>query len=358
MDDRPTHYEGFGIGNDKNPADIDSQMYTGIDGVEGNAKDEKLTKPYYLCEYAHAMFNSMGSVDLYNELFDKYPALLGGAIWEWQDQGIYNNRDQKHTITAYGGGFGEYPNDHYFIHKGVVFSDRSPKPHFPELKHAYQWVTIKARDVTKKEFTIKNRYQFLNLNNFAAKWELNENGTIVASGPLNVGSINPGTEKVIKVPFQIHAKAGAEYFIRISFQISSDKLWAKKGFEVAEQQFELGTPILAFVHKANGASLTLNDSGNEIKVKGKDFALTFDKTKGTIVKMEKDGKDILRDQGGPMLHLWRAPHQIDDMWAYRDWDKYGLKEISWIANDVKSTQVATNVVQISINLTGTGKQNF
>ncbi|HWI56079.1 MAG TPA: glycoside hydrolase family 2 TIM barrel-domain containing protein, partial [Bacillota bacterium] len=83
---RPAHYEPFGLG-DKNPADVDSQMYTHPRDVERIAKDEKLTKPFYLCEYAHAMFNSMGSIGDYNDLFDKYPALVGGAIWEWQDQG-------------------------------------------------------------------------------------------------------------------------------------------------------------------------------------------------------------------------------------------------------------------------------
>jgi len=108
--DRPTHYQGFGTGNDKNPADMDSEMYTGLEDLEKRANDKTLTKPFYLCEYAHAMFNSMGSVDIYNEIFDKYPQLLGGAIWEWQDQGIYNNRDPKHPITAFGGGFSEYPN--------------------------------------------------------------------------------------------------------------------------------------------------------------------------------------------------------------------------------------------------------
>ncbi|MDQ6812814.1 MAG: FxLYD domain-containing protein, partial [Bacteroidota bacterium] len=176
--DRPTHYEGFGIA-EKNPADIDSRMYTGLEELERRANDNKLTKPFYLCEYAHAMFNSMGSVDIYNELFDKYPSLLGGAIWEWQDQGIYNNRDPKHPITAFGGGFGEFPNDRYFIHKGVVFSDRSPKPHFPELKHAYQWISIREKDLKGGIVTIKNRYQFINLNGFTAKWELSENGTTV-----------------------------------------------------------------------------------------------------------------------------------------------------------------------------------
>lgn len=358
IDDRPTHYEGFGTGNDKNPADIDSQMYTQVQSLEDAANNTSLTKPFYLCEYAHAMFNSMGSVDIYNDLFDKYPQLLGGAIWEWQDQGLYNDRDPKHKIIAYGGGFNEYPNDHYFIHKGVVFSDRSPKPHFPELKHAYQWISIKAKDLQNQIFTIKNRYQFINLDGFTGKWEVSENGTTVSTGVLTFGSIKPGQDKDIKVPYAISPKPGAEYFVRISFHLTSDQLWAKKGFEIAEQQFELGIPAPAVVNKSQGDNLTMNDSTDDIKIKGLGFNVVFNKTKGTFTKIEKDGENILRDEGGPMLHLWRAPHQKDDMWAYDDWVKNGLKEINWVTTDVKGTQLAANVVQISANLTGTGKQGF
>jgi len=354
---RPTHYQGFGIG-DKNPADMDSEMYTNVYDLEKHANDPKLTKPFYLCEYAHAMFNSMGSVDIYNDLFDKYPSLLGGAIWEWQDQGIYNRRDPKHPITAFGGGFGEYPNDRYFIHKGVVFSDRRPKPHYPELKHAYQWISIKAKSLATKTFTIKNRYQFINLNNLDAKWELSENGTVISSGNIAPGLINPGQDKDITLPYIVPNKPGAEYFLRISFQLGVDKLWAKRGFEVAEQQFELGTAKPAAADKSQGASLSLNNGSNDIKVKGADFSLVFDKNKGTFTKMEKDGDNVLRDNGGPMLHLWRAPHQKDDIWAYNDWMKNGLDQIKWTANDVNAVQLAPNIVQISANLTGVGKGTF
>jgi beta-galactosidase len=337
---------------------MDSQMYTNVTDLEKAATDPKLTKPFYLCEYAHAMFNSMGSVDIYNDLFDKYPALLGGAIWEWQDQGIYNNRDPKHPITAFGGGFGEYPNDRYFIHKGVVFSDRSPKPHFPELKHAYQWITIKAKDLKSRVFTVKNRYQFTNLNTFTAKWELSEDGTSIASGPLTIGSVAPGSEKEIKLPYQLKPKAGAEYFVRVSFQLATDKLWARKGFEIASQQFELGMPVPAIVNNQQGDNLTLTDSKDAIKISGTDFKLEFDKTKGTFSKIERNGESFLRDNGGPVLHLWRAPHQKDDMWAYENWNKYGLQNITWLVNEVKGTQIAPNVIQINVALTGTGKQNF
>ncbi|MGY4386488.1 beta-galactosidase [Pedobacter sp. UYP24] len=358
IDDRPTHYEGFGTGDGKNPADIDSQMYTNTGSLENAAKDSTLTKPFYLCEYAHAMFNSMGSVDIYNELFDKYPALLGGAIWEWQDQGLYNNRDPKHPIIAYGGGFGDYPNDKYFIHKGVVFSDRSPKPHFPELKHAYQWISIHAKDLKAQTVTVKNRYQFTNLNSFTARWELSEDGKVISSGPLAVGSIAPGQEENITIPYKVTPKPGAEYFVRVSFHLSTDKLWASRGFEIAEQQFELGKIVPAISSNTQGDNLALIESANEISINGTDFSIGFDKTKGTFTRLVEDGKNLLGTEGGPMLHLWRAPHQKDDMWAYKDWEKNGLKELSWVSSDVKGVRIAPNVIQINATLTGTGKENF
>jgi len=354
---RPTHYQGFGTG-DRNPADIDSEMYTDVKSLERKANDKTLIKPFYLCEYAHAMFNSMGSVDIYNDLFDKYPQLLGGAIWEWQDQGIYNNRNPKHPITAFGGGFGEYPNDQYFIHKGVVFSDRSLKPHYPELKHAYQWISIHAKDINSGLVTIKNRYQFINLNGLTAKWELSEEGSTISSGTLVVGVINPGQEKNIKIPYQVNPKPGAEYFLRVSFDLATDNIWAKKGFEVAEQQFELHVPLPAVKEHMQGGILTLNDSKNIIKVKGTDFNLEFNKEKGTFSKIEENGENILQENGGPMLHLWRAPHRKDDMWAYGDWEKNGLKSIAWVTDEVKSTQLSADVIEIKVSLTGTGKQNF
>ncbi|OGX82097.1 glycoside hydrolase family 2 TIM barrel-domain containing protein [Hymenobacter coccineus] len=354
---RPTHYEGFGIGS-KNPADIDSRMYTGVVELEKNANDNALTKPFYLQEYAHAMFNSMGSVDIYNELFDKYPALLGGAIWEWQDQGIYNNRNPQHPITAFGGGFGEYPNDHFFIHKGVVFSDRSLKPHYPELKHAYQWITIRPKDAKNGVVIIKNRYQFSNLTGLTAKWEVSEDGTTIATGPLTVGAISPGQEKSLTIPYQVKAKPGALYFARVSFALAADQRWAKKGYEVAEQQFELPVAVPAAPAPAPAGSVTLTDSKDNIKVSGPDFACDFNKAKGTFTQLEKGGESLLQANGGPMLHLWRAPHQKDDIWAYENWEKNGLKNLTWTTDNVSSRQVSPTAVEIKASLTGTGQQGF
>lgn len=354
---RPTHYQGFGIGNN-NPADIDSEMYTQIDDVERNAKDDKLTKPFYLCEYAHAMFNSMGSVDLYNDLFDKYPSLMGGAIWEWQDQGIYNNRDPKHPITAYGGGFGEYPNDKYFIHKGVVFSDRGLKPHYPELKHAYQWVTITAVNPQKGDFLIKNRYQFTNLNAFTGRWVLTENGDKIATGSFSPGAIAPGQEKVVHITFPFKAKAGSEYFIRVALNLGTEQNWAPKGYEVAAQQ--LAVPNNTAIRKTAEPKgmLTTIENGNLVTVKGNGFAITFDKTQGTFTSIEENGHNLLTENGGPHLHLWRAPHQIDDMWAYENWDKKGLTRLKWKLNAANYSKQSNGSIQFTADMTGYGRQNF
>src|SRR5665647_65272 len=103
---------------------MDGRMYGTAQDYQNMAKDQTLTKPFYICEFVHAMFNSMGSLDEYSKVFDDNPEILGGAIWEFQDQALWNKRDPKHPILAYGGGFGENPNDHYFC---LLYTSPSPR---------------------------------------------------------------------------------------------------------------------------------------------------------------------------------------------------------------------------------------
>ncbi|SEW53907.1 glycoside hydrolase family 2 TIM barrel-domain containing protein [Chitinophaga arvensicola] len=354
--DRPVHYEGFGIGKD-NPADIDSRMYTNPVELKQHAESENLHKPFYLCEYAHAMFNSMGSVDLYNELFDKYPSLLGGCIWEWQDQGLYNRRNRSHPIIAYGGGFGEYPNDQYFIHKGVVASDRSLKPHYPELKHAYQWISINATDLSNGNIRIRNRYQFTDLQSFRGKWTLLKNGIPTDSGSLQTGSVPPGVTKDYHLPLKA-LQPGGEYLLNVAFFTTKKTLWSDKDFEIATQQLSI-TPLPAVqpVRLSAAPAWQLSDS-NTIDIKGNGFALSFDRKTGTFSTIISNGKQLLLRNGGPRLHLWRAPHRKDDMWADEDWQKAGLRDISWETDGEPVVKDSAGYVCITVQLTGKGKQHF
>ena len=359
---RYVHYQRFGTGP-KNPADMDSEMYTGIENLEKKAKDSTLTKPFYLCEYAHAMFNSMGSIGEYNDLFDKYPSLLGGAIWEWMDQGLYNRRDPNHPIIAYGGGFGEIPNDHYFIHKGVIFSDRSPKPHYPEMKKAYQWISVTADDLEKGLFKIRNKFQFINLDGYTATWTLSENGKDIATGKVVMPTVAPMTDLLVKIPYATSKpKPGAEYFLRFSFTQNKDELWAKKGFEVASAQFKIGNDVWTAINttetKKAKTTLTLSQNDKDVTVKGTGFTVVLDKTTGTFSRLAQGTTNLLITDGGPKLHLWRAPHKNDDMWASREWDKAGLRELKWTATEVSAKLTDPSTVQITVKLKGEGKAPF
>jgi beta-galactosidase len=355
---RPVHYEGFGIGK-VNPADLESQMYTQPKEVERIANDTAFKKPYFLCEYAHAMFNSMGAIGEYNDLFDKYPELLGGAIWEWQDQGVYNRRDPNHPIIAYGGGFGEFPNDHYFIHKGVVASDRSLKPHYPEMKHVYQWIKVSGEDLAKGQFLIENKYQFIDLNRFTGLWTLSENGTEISRGTITLPVIAPGKEALVTIPYKIpKTDKNAEYFLRISFSLANDQVWARKGFEMASEQF--GLPVEALEVKPGAAiePVSLFQTDKEITVKGSGFSVVFDKVTGTFSSLEKNGINILLNDGGPRLHLWRAPHRNDDMWADKNWVSAGLRDLKWTTQTVNVEQKSPSSVTIKVALLAEGKNKF
>jgi beta-galactosidase len=356
---RPVHYEGFGIG-ERNPADVDSRMYTGVAEVEKIATDSRYTKPFYMCEYAHAMFNSMGSIGDYNDVFDKYPTIMGGAIWEWEDQGIWNRRDPKRQFLAFGGGFGDFPNDHYFIHKGVVFSDRSPKPHYPEMKHVYQWIGITADDLTAGTVKIRNKYAFINLDRFQGHWTLSEDGTVMDKSEIRILSLAPGAEKSIAIGFKkFTPKPGAEYDLRISFTLNQDELWAKAGYEIAAEQLKLPNQIPAVVENSTDtAAVHLQDDGGTIVVAGKNFSVTFDKTTGAISQLVRDGKNLLVAGGGPRLNLWRAPHQKDDMWAYKDWHSSGLDDLQWSVVRISATPVSDSAVRVEATVKGTGKNRF
>ncbi len=360
---RFVHYERFGAGKN-NPADLDGRMYgTAADYVD-MVKNWGLTKPLYICEFVHAMFNSMGSLEDYSKAFDNNPEILGGAIWEFQDQALWNKRDPNHPILAYGGGFGETPNDHYFIHKGVVSYDRSTegskvKPHYPEMKKAFQWIDTELSDPVNGELRIKNKYQFISLNGFEASWSLTENGQEIANGSIRMRPTWGKGEFTANIPYKIeHPKAGAEYFLRVSYKQKEKTLWADKGFEVATEQFKLPVNTLPVVEPKVTQPVKLVQNSQKVTVSGKDFAVSFDKTTGFISQLTKNGTDLLVADGAPKLHLWRAAHRTDDDWAFRQWEKYGVTNLHYAPVDFSVVAVDNSTVKVVSTTKAEGKNGF
>jgi beta-galactosidase len=356
---RFVHYERFGMGK-KNPSDFDGKMYGTPEDFAKVAQNRELTKPFYICEFAHAMFNSMGSLDEYSAIFDTYPEILGGAIWEFQDQGLWNRRNPNHPILAYGGGFGEYPHNHYFIHKGVVSWDRtSIKPHYPEMKKAFQWISTELIDVAKGTIKIKNKYQFIPLDSFELFWILSENGKTIDSGNVNLPRIEAGREKRIYIGYKIPTlKAGAEYFLRVSYTQKENTLWAKKGFEVAWQQIKLPVRTFEAPEEKTTKAIKLNQTSESLLIHGDGFTIGFDKNVGYMNHLSKAGVNILAGQDGPMLHLWRAAHRNDDNWVFDAAERFGLPQLKYSLVSIKSEITDKTQARVISIIKATGKEGF
>jgi beta-galactosidase len=228
------------------------------------------------------------------------------------------------------------------------------------MKHAYQWIGISADDLAKGLVRIRNKYQFINLDDFTCSWTLSENGTEIQNGTVTLPEIGPGKELSVMIPFKIKKiNREAEYFLRVSFTLSKDQIWAKQGFEVASQQFHLPfTEFIAIPMSATLQPAKMTKNAKEITVTGNGFSVVFDVASGTFTRLERNGINILKDGGGPRLHLWRAPHRNDDMWANGGWTTSGLKELKWTIRNVTADQVSASGVQISVRATGEGKNGF
>jgi beta-galactosidase len=361
---RYVHYERFGAG-ERNPADLDGRMYGTAAEYQNMVERRGLTKPLYICEFVHAMFNSMGSLDTYSKLFDNTPEILGGAIWEFQDQALLNKRDPAHPILAYGGGFGEFPNDHYFIHKGVVSYDRTTegnkvKPHYPEMKRAFQWIETELTDPVAGTIQIRNKYQFIPLSGFDVSWSLSENGSEIDKGVVTlrrpITAMGTGTATV---PFRIDKPApGAEYYLNVSYRLKEKTLWADKGFEVASTQVKVpvNTPPVYETEAKKPVKIFQDD--RSVSISGDGFVVAFDKTTGFISRMAKNGTDLLVEGGAPRLHLWRASHRNDDDWAFRQWERYGVTSLQYSLVNFRAEQVDPFSVKVIATTKADGKEGF
>ncbi len=353
------HYERYGTGRN-NPADLDGRMYGTAKDYIQIAQNKELTKPLYICEFVHAMFNSMGSLQEYSDAFDSNPEILGGAIWEFQDQALWNRRDPKHPILAYGGGFGEFPNDHYFIHKGVVAWDRKTvKPHYPEMKKAFQWISTQVTDASTGAIRIRNKFQFISLEDFEATWSLSENGVEISKGTFRIPPIAPRREGRAMVPFKVtDPKPGAEYFLRVSYIQKNKTLWAEKGFEVASDQFQLPINVIKPAVAEVRQPVVLSQTAQQIKISGTGFSVGFDKKTGWMNELIKNQVNMIAADGGPRVHLWRAAHRNDDMWAYSTWDKYGVNALKFSLVSIQSQVVDKSTVRVIATVKGEGKEGF
>ncbi|MBI2437508.1 MAG: DUF4981 domain-containing protein [Lentisphaerae bacterium] len=352
---RPIHYERSGAAP---VVDIVSVMYPKVTelAAEG-AKDEP--RPFLMCEYAHAMGNGPGNLKEYWDTIYAHKRLLGGCVWEWADHGIRQRTADGIPWFAYGGDFGDEPNDGNYCADGLVSPDRVPHPCMRELKHVYAPVLAQAVDLKHGRVKIVNRHHFSALNYLQGRWQFLEDNRVLAEGALETLDIPPGGSKDLTIPFQLPvaepgspgrsapAEPGAEYWLNISFTLIAATLWAPEGFEVAAAQ--LAVPLRkrprAVIKRSAMPALQIEEKRDEIEVAAGDSALSFDRRRGMLKRWTFAGRALI--QSGPRVNLWRAPTDNDggmvrhvrryagqatsDRWMYRmaqEWREAGYDRLN------------------------------
>lgn len=301
---RPVQYERAELGSN---TDIYCPMYARIPQIVEYAQSNP-ARPLILCEYSHAMGNSLGNISDYWQAIESYKALQGGCIWDWVDQGIRKKTADGKEFWAYGGDFGDAPTDRNFCCNGLVQPDRKPNPHLYEAKKVYQNIRVRPIDPQRGRFEVSNRYNFLDLAFVTLGWEVIENGLTKEKGEMVVQA-GPKSAAEIVVPYhQDRFSPSREYFINFFFILREDTLWAERGHILAWEQIPLQI-IQPNLTLPADFRLTVTEQEGRIQIEGEHFYAVVSKVSGAISSCRWKGMELLAGEMVP--NFWRAPTDND-----------------------------------------------
>jgi beta-galactosidase len=265
---RPPFYD-----SDRRYSAIWDDSYLYPDDLRKNAAAVS-DKPFMMREYAHAMGNSCGNLQEYWDVIYADSSICGAAIWDWVDQGL-----QKDGYYAYGGDFGDKPNDGPFCINGLIGPDRKPHPHYYEVQHVYQPMTFIREG---NDIRIVNRDQFTALDEYDYTYKLLSNGDSTAGGTLTL----QGDRLVLpEMP-----KAGLERFLNVSARLRKATPWAPAGYAVASEQFLLSS--FKYVRVDDGTAPTLKETPEGIVVASPNATFTIN-ARGALASWVADGQQLL-----------------------------------------------------------------
>jgi len=372
---RPLHYEAAlwntPTGNITNPrydmnsgahvTDIVCPMYPTIERIIAWALDEShpdRTRPLILCEYSHAMGNSNGSLGEYFDLFETLPGVQGGFIWEWIDHGIQQQTADGRKYWAYGGDFGDTPNDLNFVCDGFVWPDRTPHPGIFEYKHLAQPVKLSGFNQKTGVLTLKNKQFFNTLDWIRGGWELTVNGISRAKGALPPLTAAPGKEQkiMLKLP-AVPMEPGDEAFLNFRYFAAKATNWCKAGHEIGWDQATLKAAApqkKKVAHLPLTAPLILEKKKDSFEVKSDLLDLRASTKTGCIETLRWKGRDLL--VSGPQLQIWRGPVDNDGI---KGWTGQGSKPLGkWLAAGLDKLVLKQTAARSSQNEEGNVTLSF
>jgi len=361
---RPIHYEGAqGLNGEPDPPTVDviSRFYPRVQqeymnpGVSEkgeaerpeNARWERLlsiaqrtndNRPVMTSEYAHVMGNALGNLqDYWDEMYSN-KRMLGGFIWEWADEGILKMLPNGKTQVSYGGDFGDFPNLKVFCIKGIVTSDRETTPKYQEVKKVYQPVGIfKQND----KLLIINRNHHTSLSQYHCLWTITVDGVPLSlgrgargevKGEISLPNVQPGDSISINSPVSGLKLPAGDVQLKIAFVLRENTVWAKAGYEVAYEQFNIQKGKFASTEISNNGKLKVEQTPEFLKASGNGFSTSWNLKSGSMTSLFYNGKEMLSQnakefENQPITQVFRAPTDNDKgfgNWLAKDWKVQGL----------------------------------
>ncbi len=301
---RPLHYEGavFHAGwaeGGRTVTDVVCPMYAPVWAVEHYGRNEIGDRPLIMCEYSHAMGNSNGSLADYWAVFEHTPGVQGGFLWEWKDHGIRQRVDGGWRL-AYGGQFGDVPNDGNFVADGLMSSDLEPHPAMREVAWVHRPVRV-ALAAHGSGLHVTNAQRFTDLSHLVASWTLRHDGVITARGLLEVPAVGPEESVQIPFPREVHAPMGCETHLAVQWRLRDDTAWAPAGHLVAWDEVVLTTEHRAVPPSAPDGDDTRDLVSATVREAVTDVSLSLWRA-----ATDNDGFKLMRQHhgGGRALQQW------------------------------------------------------
>ena len=288
--------------------DMVSRFYPGIftpDLLLNQQNGDK--RPIIFVEYSHSMGNSTGNMKEFWDIFRSRDRLIGGCIWDFKDQGILKKDSTGKEFYAYGGDFGDKPNDGNFCINGIVASDGRPKAAIYECKRVYQPAETNWKNKEEGILDIQNRHASKNLIDYDVFLTFLENGVLIKTVQIPSLNIPAGERKYVDIKsFYPKIKSDNEYLLNISFKLKTDLPWAAKGHEIASNQLDISNFFLGLKAVKSG-DLTQSKCEDCAILHGKDFKITF--KNGALISYIKNGKELIKS---PFLPHFTRPQTDND----------------------------------------------
>ncbi|HEY9077756.1 MAG TPA: glycoside hydrolase family 2 TIM barrel-domain containing protein [Anaerolineaceae bacterium] len=345
----PTRFIHYERALESPTVDVVSVMYPTVERLIHEGKRTDDPRPFFMCEYAHAMGNGPGNLKEYWDAIRTYPRLIGGCVWEWVDHSIRMGTENGEEWFAYGGDFEDHPNDGNFCVDGLNFPDRKPYPGLIEYKKILEPVEVEAVDLHRGMIKVKNRYAFLSLSHISGFWSLYKDDILLVEGRLPALEIAPGAETIYTLPFRIpEMEAGEQCWLNLKFLLNETRPWASRGFEVAWSQLSVpaSSKLLPAVSLDQMEPLQVEPGERSIRICGDDFTIVFDSFSGTVSEWEFQGISLLN--AGPRLNIWRAPTD-NDVHIVKEWKKAGYDRMIHRIDRVEITRKSDKDAVIEVD---------